>query len=164
MKFKVIKCIPGKPGKSNRCTTKWSTFYFVSSLQRLLWSSCQVVCEFFDINRSQFYVTLLWMHFLEITSSVMEQGLKPIPWVPEVYTLPIQTACRGLAKRVDSMKRTKWVTSLTSFALCRPLVCHPSAGRLDGERVDLWHPGYQFNRTSRKQIFFCISIKMLAMN
>ena len=28
--------------------------------------------------------------------------------MPEVYTLPIQTAGRRLAKRVDSTKRTKW--------------------------------------------------------
>ena len=39
-----------------------------------------------------------------------------VPWVPEVYTLPIQTAGRTF--------------------------CQPSAGHLDGERVDLWHPGY----------------------
>ena len=37
-----------------------------------------------------------------------------LPWAPEVYTLPIQTAGRRLAKRADSTKRAKCWSRVTS--------------------------------------------------
>ena len=77
-------------------------------------------------------LTKIQRHFTEI-----------LPWVPdhhaEVYTLPIQTADRRLAKQADSTKRTKWMKYWSRLALrllrslesCCPLVL-PAFGRLSG--------------------------------
>ena len=53
--------------------------------------------------------TLLLELFLQLDTFLTIVYCLHLPWVPEVYTFPIQTAGRRLAKRADSTKRTKWV-------------------------------------------------------
>ena len=85
---------------------------------KFVWLCCNMrsitlLILLFARNISLFRTTLT--HLVKSAKSI----LVTVPWVPEFYTLPIQTAGRRQNER--------------SFCV-----------RLDGERVALWHPGYSY--------------------